>query len=182
MVSPRSDNRPDISGDVPSKSQRKREVRVLFELARDMAAMSDRQLSSLPVEPDLRDAIVLARGIKSHVARKRQVQFIAKMMRKRDVQLIQEAIAAQELAARQLTGRHHRTEAWRDCLLSGGNDVLTELVKQRKTSDVQALRHLIRNARKEASLGKPSASARKLFKLLRDMESEQALPAIPGTE
>jgi ribosome-associated protein len=174
-------NSPDIGDPVPSKSQRKREVRVLFELARDLVAMSNRQLSSLPVETDLRDAIGIAQSIKSHVARKRQVQFIAKMMRKRDVQMIQEALAAQELEARQLTGRHHRTEAWRDCLLSGGDDVLAALLKQREASNVQALRHLIRNARKEASLQKPPASARKLFILLRDMDSEQALPAIPGT-
>jgi ribosome-associated protein len=171
---------PDNIDLLPSKSQRKRDARVYFELGRDLVAMSARQLASLPIEADLREAIDLARSIKSNVARKRQVQFIAKMMRHRDVQTIQEALLAEKLEARHLTVRHHRVEAWRDRLLSEGDEGLSALLMQRDSSEAQALRVLIRNARKEASLDKPPAAARKLFKLLREMDAESALPAIRG--
>jgi ribosome-associated protein len=163
----------------PSKSQRKREAKLVFELARDLAAMSNRQLSALPIEDELRSAIDFAGSIKSHVARKRQVQFVAKMMRASDVQAIQEAQAAIEMNARQVSVRHHRVEAWRDQLLKDGDEALAQLLKESKGFDIQALRHLIRNARKESEHGKPPASARKLFKLLRDMDSEQNLPPAP---
>ena len=151
---------------------------MLFELARDLAAMTPRQLDALPIETDLREAIEFAGSVSAHVARKREVQFVAKMMRQRDVEQIQQALAAIEQEARQVTVRHHRVESWRDALLDSGDTALSELMKDRDSSNVQALRHLVRNARKEASLGKPPASARKLFKLLREMDAETALPPV----
>ena len=169
---------PDNTDLPPSKSQRKRDARVLFVFSRDLVAMSARQLTALPIETDLRQAIDFAQSIKSHVARKRQVQFIAKIMRSRDVLAIREAQAAQELEARQLTVRQHRVEAWRDKLLTDGDEALTELLRQMETFDIQALRHLVRNARKESERGKPPSSSRKLFRLLREMDGEQDLPAI----
>lgn len=169
---------PDLE---PSKSQRKRDARLLFELARDLSEMSNKQLSALPIEPDLRDAIDFAGSIKSHVARKRQVQFVAKMMRSRDVQAIQQALDEQEIEARQLTVRHHRVEAWRDRLLAEGDKALGELIKHIDTGEVQSIRHLVRNASRESKKGKPPASARKLFKLLREMDAERDLPATMPT-
>mgnify|MGYP001826948963 FL=1 len=154
----------------------------MFELARDLVAMSSKQLSVLPIEQDLRDAIDFAGSIRSHVARKRQVQFVAKMMRSRDVEAIQQALAEQELEARQVTVRHHRVEAWRDRLLAGGDTALGELIQHIDPSNVQALRNLLRNARKESELGKPPAAARKLFKLLRELDADKDLPAAPTSE
>jgi ribosome-associated protein len=159
-----------------SKSQRKRDARVLFELGLKLVAMSSKELSALPIETDLREAIDLARSIKAHVARKRQVQFVAKMMRNRDVQAIQEALDAQELEARQMTVRHHRVEAWRDRLLKEGDDALAVFLSSVDTTEIQTLRHLVRNARKEQERNKPPATARKLFKLLREMDAAQDLP------
>ncbi len=163
---------------LPSKSQRKRDARVLFELGLDLVAMSTRQLGALPIETDLRQAIDFARNIKSHVARKRQVQFIAKMMRNKDVQIIRDALRAVELEAKQMTVRHHRVEAWRDHLLNKGDEALSELLRQVGTFDTQALRNLLRNAGKESEQAKAPASARKLFKMLRELDSEQDLPAL----
>ena len=167
---------------LPSKSQLKREARLLFELGRDLVAMSPGKLAALPVEEDLKYAIDLARNIKSHVARKRQVQFIAKMMRHRDITPIQQALEAQDQQARQLTVRQHRIEAWRDRLLSNGDEAISELVAGMESFDIQSVRNLLRNARKEAEKGKPPAAARKLFRLLRELDSEFDLPPhIPPT-
>lgn len=154
----------------------------MFELARDLVAMSNKQLSALPIEKDLREAIDFAGSIRSNVARKRQVQFVAKMMRSRDVLVIQQALAEQELEARQVTVRHHRVEAWRDRLLAEGDMALGELVKHLDPSNVQTLRNLLRNARKESELGKPPAAARKLFKLLREMDALKDLPSAISPE
>ena len=174
--------RPDSVDTPPSKSQRKHDARVLFKLGRDLVALTQRELAALPIEAELLEAINFARGIKSHVARKRQVQFIAKMMRKQELLLIQEALAALQIEARQLTARHHRVESWRDRLLGGDDQVLGVLFSQRKLSDSQVLRQLIRNARKETRLGKPPAAARALFTLLREMDNVQPLPALTDKE
>ncbi len=166
----------------PSKSQRKRDARVLFELGRDLVALTQRQLAALPIEAGLLEAINVARGIRSHVARKRQVQFIAKMMRNQDVVPIREALAALQIEARQMNARHHRVESWRDRLLSGDDQLLGILFSQRVFSDSQVLRQLIRNARKEIRLDKPPAATRALFKLLREMDRTQTLPALTDKE
>lgn len=173
-------DRPDEESLPPSKSQRKRDARELFELGRDLVSQPARVLQSLPLDVDLRREIEFARNIKANVARKRQLQFIAKMLRKRDPEALLEAMESIRNEARQLSGRHHRTEAWRDRLLESGDEALATLLDTHPDCDVQGLRQLIRNAQRESRLGKPPATARKLFKALRDMDAEHDLPPIEG--
>jgi ribosome-associated protein len=56
---------------------------------------------------------------------------------------------------------------------------LSELLEQSPDINVQTLRQLIRNAKKEAKLGKPPAASRKLFKLLRETDEQNPLPVLP---
>jgi len=77
-----------------------------------------------------------------------------------------------------MNARFHHVETWRDRLLAGSDQVLSELLEQVPDANVQTLRQLIRNAKKEATLGKPPSSSRKLFKLLREMEAEKPLPPL----
>lgn len=174
-------SRPDDATLPPSKSQRKRDARELFELGRELVAMSPSQLDALPVDADLREAIDHARDIRSNVARKRQLQFIAKMMRRRDTDALRVALDRQAAEARGQVTRHHRVESWRDRLIAGENAVLESLAEGRDRPDLQALRQLVLRARREAERGKPPAAARKLFRLLLRLDGERALPA-PGEE
>ena len=68
--------------------------------------------------------------------------------------------------------------AWRDRLIEGSDKDLSDLLEQVPDINVQILRQLIRNAKKEAGLGKPPAAARKLFKLLREADETNQLPLI----
>lgn len=174
--------RPDPSGMPPSKSQRKRDAQALFELGRELVEMPPKALAALPLEEDLLREVNFARGIRSHVARKRHLQFIAKMLRKRDVDALRGALEAARQEARQLTVRHHRAEAWRDLLLADGDQLLSELLSEYGSDHAQVLRQLIRNARREAQGGKPPASARKLFRQLRDLDAIKPLPPAPGSD
>lgn len=175
-------DRPDKELLPPSKSQRKREARVLFDLGRDLVGLPASELAALPLDDELRREIEFARGIRAHVAHKRHLQFIAKLLRQRDTDALLGAIAARRAEARGLAGRHHRTEAWRDLLLASGDEALSVLLDATSSADAQALRQLIRNAQRESSQDKPPAAARKLFRLLRDMDAEQALPPVPGAD
>jgi ribosome-associated protein len=160
----------------PSKSQLKRDARAMFDLGRELVALDQATLNRLPMDSRLREAVETARNIKSRIAHKRQLQRIAGVLRGMDATPLQDALEAKKNEARQLTVRHHRVEAWRDRLLAEGDAALRVLLNENHAADAQALRTLIRNAQREAEQGKPPASARKLFKVLRDMDESHPLP------
>lgn len=177
-----SRDRPADRQDAPvSKSQRKREARALFDFGRRLVELPEPVLRALPLEPALLEEVLFTRDIKARVARKRQLGFLARRLRNADLAPVQAALEARQDAARQLTARHHRAEAWRDRLLAEGPGAgaLGVLLEARRDLDAQALRQLVRNARKEAAAHKPPAAARKLFRLLRDGDERAPLPPLP---
>lgn len=166
--------------DFISKSQRKRDAKVLKSLASELIKLSSSQLARVPLEDTVREAVQEARQIRSNVAGKRQLQFIAKQLRRIDATPIREAIDSFRNKDRQQTARQHRVENWRDFLLESGDAALGKLLQQRHEADGQAIRQLIRNAQREASRDKPPASARALFRLLRNMDETEPLPPLLG--
>lgn len=171
-----SEDRPTDSDSRPSKSQRKRDAQALFELGRELVRLDQATLDRLPLDPRLSEAVAQARKIKSHIAHKRQLQHVAGILRAIDATPIADSLEAIRMEARQLTTRHHRIEAWRDRLLAEGDAALQELLVPGSAIEAQAIRQLVRNARLEADRGKPPAAARKLFRLLRDLDASEALP------
>ncbi len=167
---------PDKHPERPSKSQLKRDARALFDLGRELVELAPQFANSLPLDDRLRDEIETARGMRAHVARKRQLQFIAKLLRSRDTAPLVEAMEAIHQDSRRHVTAHHRVEAWRDRLLAEGDECVTRLVAAREGTDAQPLRQLLRNARREAEQGKPPAAARKLFRLLREWDTVSPLP------
>ncbi|MDT8320400.1 MAG: ribosome biogenesis factor YjgA [Xanthomonadales bacterium] len=162
-----------------SKSQRRRDALEVRSLAARLIALGEAGLGRMPLQDDLREAIDEARQIRSNVARKRQLQYVAKLLRRIDPEPILEAMDATLGEARHLTARQHRVEAWRDALLDRGDAALGELAVQRGDTDCQAIRQLLRNARLEAGKDRPPAAARALFRLLRGMDETDALPPAP---
>ncbi len=161
-----------------SKSQRKRDAQLVKSLALELIRLNASQLARVPLEASVREAVQEARQIRSHVAGKRQLQFIAKQLRRIDTTPIRETIDSFQNQARQLRVRQHRVENWREFLLESGDAALGKLLQQRHEADGQAIRQLIRNAQREASRGKPPASSRALFRLLRDMDENEPLPSL----
>jgi ribosome-associated protein len=161
-----------------SKSQRKRDAQELVSLAKEIIAMPENRFKKLPLDEELRTALEFARSIKSHGARKRQLMTVGKMLRQRDNVDLLDAVNNIDQKNRQSIARFHLIEAWRDRLIEGNDQVLSELLGQVNGANVQTLRQLIRNAKKEATLGKPPSSSRKLFKLLRELDNENPLPPL----
>ena len=169
----------DSAGAV-SKSQRKREALETVKLAKRLVALSPALLEQVPLDRALRDEIERARAIRSHVAHKRQLQYVAKLMRRDDTAPIEAALASFEFEARQITARQHRCEGWRDALVEQGDPAIGGLFEQRRDADVQALRQLVRNAQRETRLGQPPSAARALFRLLRALDEAEPLPPVPN--
>lgn len=159
-----------------SKSQRRREALEMKSLAAELIKLKTSRLALVPLDETLAAAIDDARQIRSNVARKRQLQYVAKLLRRIDPEPILRALEEFDNEARQLTARQHRSESWRDILLESGDQALGTLISLRRDTDAQAIRQLIRNAKKEQHHGKPPAAARALFRLLREMDQEEPLP------
>lgn len=161
-----------------SKSQLKREANEMVELAKKLLVMPEATLNGLPLQNDLREEVNFTRGIRSHGARKRQLLTVAKLLRNRDTTQLLEAINSIDQKNRQMNARFHHVEAWRDRLLEGDDQDLAELLDNSTGINVQTLRQLIRNAKKEAKLNKPPAAARKLFRFLREADEVNPLPPL----
>ncbi|UTF59677.1 ribosome biogenesis factor YjgA [Gilvimarinus sp. DA14] len=156
----------------PSKSQRKREMHALQELGQQLTELSDTQLASIELPEEVHAAIVEMHRIRQREARRRHLQFIGKMMRKVDgdeVKARLEAIKAQGSLSVQ---RQHLIEQWRDRMLSGDKQAVSDFIEAYPNVDIQHLRQLVRQAQKEKSQNKPPAHARKLFRCLRDTLAE----------
>jgi ribosome-associated protein len=166
---------------VASKSQRRREALELKSLASELIKLSAARLGRVPLDDAVRSAIMESRQIRSNVARKRQLQYVAKLLRRADPEPIVQTLEGFDGEARQLTGRQHRTEAWRDFLLESGDHAVGVLMQQCNDVDTQSIRQLIRNAHKETARSKPPASARALFRLLREMDESEPLPPVTGS-
>ena len=163
---------------VISKSQRKRDAQKLVELAKNMIGMPENVFKKLPMDEELRSEVEFARNIKSHGARKRQLLTVGKLLRQRDNEELLDAVNNIDQENRQTIARFHLIESWRDRLIEGSDQVLSELLEQVPGANVQTLRQLIRNAKKEAKLGKSPSAARKLFKLLRELDAQSPLPPV----
>lgn len=171
-------NNPVDEIDFISKSQRKRDAKELKSLASTLIGLSAAKLARVPLDDSVREAIEEAREIRSNVARKRQLQYAAKLLRRIDPSEIIETIESFDSAARKVTASQHRCEVWRDYLIASGDEALGKLLEHQRSVEIQTVRQLIRNAGREATANKPPAAARSLFRLLRDMDQEKALPPV----
>lgn len=160
----------------PSRSQQRRQALEVRALGEKLAALSSAQLDRLPIPDDLLPHILDVQRIGSHIARKRQLSYLAKRMRREDedtLHAIADALDAGGEAARQETALLHRAEAWRERLLAEGDDALAELLDAHPAGDRQRLRQLARNARAERERGKPPHASRELFRLLREVLAQE---------
>ena len=164
-----NDNKTDQ--ELPSKSQLKREAESLKKLGETITRFNHEQINSLPLSEDLRDAIFTYQHIKQHGGRKRQLQYIGKLMRSSDADTIQSAVDKILNVSVQETARLHRIESMRDALIQQGDTALGEILAQYPQADRQHLRQMMRNANHELKANKPPRSARELFRYLRDLDN-----------
>lgn len=164
----------------PSRSQQRREALGVLELAEALVALTPAQLSRVPVPESTMPHIEETRRITSHIARKRQLAFLAKQMRKLDedeLQAMRDALDEKSAASRTEVAALHRVENWRERLIDGGDEALAQFVDEHPDADRQRLRQLVRNTLEERKRGKPPAAFRELFRELR----ETVLPRAAGS-
>lgn len=156
-----------------SKSQRKRDMLALQQLAARLCELSSERLSNLPLTEALTDAIVEMQRVRSHEGKRRHLQYLGKLMRALD----DAAIAAIGTEIDKLSGQHqactdelHQLERWRADLLKD-DQAITLLLQTYPDTDVQRLRTLVRNARAEVAKNKPARHFRELFRVLKQLRN-----------
>jgi ribosome-associated protein len=161
-----ADHNPD---ERPSKSARKREMDALQELGTALVELTDGELKTIPLDDELADAIAVARRIRDFSGKRRQLQFIGKLMRKLDTAPIEAAYNDLIHGQQQRNEHFHQLEALRDRLVGEGIDAMGAVLDTYPHADRQHLRQLILAAQKEHAASQPPAAARKLFKYLREL-------------
>jgi len=168
---------PDELDDLPeekSKSQIKREMEALQAIGLRLTELNSEQLDQVPMGETLDAAIREYQRLKKGEAKRRQMQYVGRVMRSIDednpgaIEAITHAINRFDASHVEHTQRFHQIENWRDRLLAE-KTALTDYLTQYPAADAQHLRQLIRNAQKEQSQQKNLGSTRKLFRYLREI-------------
>ena len=152
-----------------SRAELKRDMHELKEIGARLMDLKPSVLDKLPLSERLREALDESKRIKSHNARKRHLGFIGKLMQDQDMEPIQELFRRMDASSDEYNRHFHQLEKWRDRLIAEGQPALTAFLDKFPQADHQHIRQLIRNAQKEAKQEKPPASARKLFKYIREL-------------
>ncbi|MCE2679684.1 MAG: DUF615 domain-containing protein [Burkholderiales bacterium] len=162
----------------PSKSLVKRQMTALQKTGQALADMPMDRLKRSPAGPALLEAIREYQRTRSHEGRRRQLQYIGKVMRNEDGELLEKWIAGETLDQRLDVTRMHAAEQWRDKLIEQPT-LLAEFIRAYPVALDTDLHTLIRNARNEKEKNKPPKSARELFKLIKSWVSVPGDPAAP---
>lgn len=153
----------------PSKTRLKGMMHELQSLGVALAALPEARLAAIELPEPLRDALGEYRRTRSHEGRRRQMQYIGKLMRSVDAEPLREAIARERLPGARETLTLHEVERWRDALLAD-DDALARFVAERRDADAAALRRLVRAARAEPQQAgvRHGRSYRDLFQWLKE--------------
>ncbi len=150
----------------PSKSQRKRDMTALQELGERLVELSPEQLDSLPLEEFLRDAVDEARRITAHEGRRRQMQYVGRLMREVDPEPIRQALALFDGRSREHAMLEKLIERWRVRLMAE-EGALSALEADYPDLDWTTLRELVTEARAEVARGRVPRRHREIFRELR---------------
>lgn len=155
-----------VSDDRPSKTQQKKYMLSLQQLGAQLVALNAAQLDSITLPENLRDAVTAARRMTRFEARRRQLQYIGKLMRNVDPEPIRARLDAWKTVSHAATARLHSTERWRARVLAD-EAALAAFIAAHPHADAQQLRTLVRNAHRERAAGRPPRHYRALFQFVR---------------
>jgi ribosome-associated protein len=163
-----------------SKTDLKRESTELQKLGEALLTLRADLMEGLPLPEKLVDALAQANRITNFEGKRRQMQFIGKLMRGLDPQALQavrDALEAQRRGSAQDAQALHQAEQWRDELIAG-DEAFERWIAAHPGTDTQQLRALIRQARKDVQPDADSISKglaprhgrayREIFQLVKD--------------
>ena len=158
-----------MDDDRKSRTKKKNEARALQKLGEQLVALPSEQLAGIDIADELRKAIIEAGKIKSHGARRRQLQYIGTLMREIDPEPIQNALDNIKFGNHQKLLAFKKIEKWRDELKQGNSALIEEILNNCPDAERQRLTQFARNARNEYEAQKGVKSSRLLFLYLKQV-------------
>lgn len=154
---------------LPSKTQLKKQMLELQNLGREIAELPDKQRNKIPLNDALVEGINTYRRIKSREGKRRQMQYIGKLMRSIDTNAIYEAMREIHNGEQKTNQQLHELETLRDQFIAKGDAMLPYLLERFPSLDRQHLRQLLREAKKEINANKPPTNQRKIFQYFKEL-------------
>lgn len=155
----------------PSKTRRKEEMHELQDLGAALVELSPGQLKRINLQEDILAAVLDWQRFTKHEARRRQLQYIGKLMRTADPEPIRAGLALLRGESAEENAKLHRRERLRARFLED-EKVISEIAAAWPHADLTQLRQLRRNALKEQEAGKPPKSFRQIFQVLKELEEQ----------
>ncbi|MDR1995983.1 ribosome biogenesis factor YjgA [Azonexus sp.] len=159
----------------PSKTKQKEAMHELRDLGAELVELSVGQLKRIDLPENILQAVRECQKITAHGARRRQIQYLGKLMRGTDDAPIRAGLALLRGESAAETARLHRLERTRARLLEDESS-LSEIAARWPQADLQHLRQLRRNALKEQEGGKPPKNFRAIFQVLQELDREGTPP------
>jgi ribosome-associated protein len=159
--------------DFISKTRRKRQMSELQDVGAELVKLTPEQLARLDLPENLREAVLACQGITKHEARRRQMQWIGKIMRNIDAAPIAEKLASLQAPSKKQTALFHVAEKWRDEMLADARAV-ERFEREFPHADVHRIRVLAEAAREERAAKRAPKHFRELFHLLNAAVQQQA--------
>jgi ribosome-associated protein len=150
----------------PSRTKKKKIAQALQKLGERLVQLGDAQFAALSLPEALLEAVAMARQMKSHGAKRRQLQYIGRLMRAYDPADIEKAL--ERITAGEDEKKRHfkRVERWRDELVDGDEERLAWLAEHCPSIDLQKLGELVGNAQTAHSDADKKKAGRLLFRYL----------------
>lgn len=159
----------------PSKTQVKEAMHELQELGAALVELSPGQLKRIDLPENILAAVLDWQRFSKHEARRRQLQYIGKLMRGIDPEPVRAGLALLRGESAAETARLHRLERLRTRLLED-EGTLAEIAALWAGADLTHLRQLRRNALKEQEANKPPRNFRALFQVLKELDQDEHAP------
>ena len=147
-----------------SKTQLKKEADDVQTLGVEIAQLPKQKITSLSLPEDAKEAIIFYQNIKKNSAKRRQAQYIGKILRGLDLSQVNEELNVIKNISKLRIKLEHEAERWREKLISSPS-ALDEFINQYQP-DISNLNQTISNARKESLTDKKSKNYRNLYRLI----------------
>lgn len=153
-----------------SKTQIKAQMVAMQKLGESLVHLGQSSLAKIPMEPELLDAVMLARKIlRKKEGYRRQLQLIGKIMRSIDIAPIEQALSNIKSAHKKINDAFHGTEMLRDAILKEGDSKIELTIADYPLLDRQKMRQFVRQANKQMAENKAPKASRELFQYLKQI-------------
>lgn len=159
--------------DRPSRSQKKRDSTALQNMGEELTALSSSILEKMPLTANIRTAVLEWQGLTTHESRRRQMQYIGRLMREEgDAPAVREALDGIKLGHAGDTAIFKRCEKLRDDLMAASPNEVDGLLASFAAEDAAELRDLLGKARNEREHSRPPHAFRALFRKLKSLAEQ----------